>query len=116
MGDFPGLCKILHETTLLVTSMEPHGIPVVHTCLFRTFVGSGLSWLYFGWMMEAIGRRWSLMNLILHDGCQELILLNVGLPDDRRVILSMSVGRDPRPPEGSGRGLLSRPLVSALKL
>ena len=34
LGDFPGLCKILHETTLLVTRMEPHGILVVPTCLF----------------------------------------------------------------------------------
>ena len=31
--------------------MEPHGIPVVHTCLFPTFVGTGLSWLYFGWKL-----------------------------------------------------------------
>ena len=58
MGDFPGLCKILHETTLLGTRMEPHGMPVVPTCLFPTFVGTGLSWLYCMWMMEAIGRRW----------------------------------------------------------
>ena len=58
LGDFPGLCKILHETTLLVTRMEPHGIPVVHTCLFYRLVGTGLSWLYCMWMMEAIGRRW----------------------------------------------------------
>ena len=64
LGDFPGLCKILHETTLLVTSMEPHGIPVVHTCLFPTFVGSGLSWFYFVWRMDVIGRRWSLMSWI----------------------------------------------------
>ena len=66
------------------------------------------------------GSYWSTMVSDESDtsrwACQELILLNVGLPDDRRVILSMSVGRDPRPPEGSGRGLLSRPLVSALKL
>ena len=36
-----------------------HPPGIVHTCLFfPTFVGSGLSWLYFGWRMEAIGRRW----------------------------------------------------------
>ena len=64
---------------LLVTRMEPHGIPVVPTCLFPTLVGSGLSWLYFGWRMEAIGRRWSLMN-------------------DRSVILSMLVCRDVNTP------------------
>ena len=44
LGDFPGLCKILHETTLLVTSMEPHGIPVVHTCLFFMKGPVRLSW------------------------------------------------------------------------
>ena len=53
--------------------MEPHGIPVVHTCL--SFVGTGLSWLYCMWMMNGIGRRWSLMN-------------------DRSVILSMLVCPD----------------------
>ena len=30
----------LHETTPLC-GMEQHGIPVVHTCLFPTFVGTG---------------------------------------------------------------------------
>ena len=44
--------------------MEPHGIPVVPTCLFPTFVGTGLSWFYFVWMMDVIGRRWSLMSWI----------------------------------------------------
>ena len=52
LGDFPGLCKILHETTLLGC---PSCIPVF---FFPTFVGSGLSWLYCMWRMEAIGRRW----------------------------------------------------------
>ena len=45
--------------------MEPHGMPVVHTCLFPTFVGTGLSWLYCMWMMEAIGRRWYLILSML---------------------------------------------------
>ena len=49
LGDFPGLCKILHETTLLGC---PSCIPVF------SLVGTGLSWLYCTWMMEAIGRRW----------------------------------------------------------
>ena len=40
---------------------HPPGMPIVHTCLFPTFVGTGLSWLYCMWMMEAIGRRWSLI-------------------------------------------------------
>ena len=33
---------------------------------FSTFVGTGLSWLYFvcSWTMEAIGRRWSLLGWI----------------------------------------------------
>ena len=52
LGDFPGLCKILHETTLLGSC-----IPVFSP----TFVGTGLSWLYCMWRMEAIGRRWSLI-------------------------------------------------------
>ena len=39
-----------------------HPPGIVHTCLFfPTFVGTGLSWLYFRWRMEAIGRRWSLI-------------------------------------------------------
>ena len=39
-----------------------HPPGIVHTCLFfPTFVGSGLSWLYCMWRMEAIGRRWSLI-------------------------------------------------------
>ena len=68
LGDFPGLCKILHETTLLVYRMEPHGIPVVHTCLVSRFVGSGLSWFYFmlvderDWLTMVSGG----MDLILH--------------------------------------------------
>ena len=44
-----------------------------------SFEEQGLSWLYFGWRMEAIGRRWSLM-------------------DDRSVILSMLVCRDVNTP------------------
>ena len=39
-----------------------HPPGIVPTCLFfPTFVGTGLSWLYFGWRMDAIGRRWSLI-------------------------------------------------------
>ena len=45
--------------------MEPHGIPVVHTCLLPTLVGTGLVLLHvFWWMMEAIGRRWYLVGWI----------------------------------------------------
>ena len=68
-GDFPGLCKILHETTPLCR-MEPYGIPVVHTCLLSTFVGTGLRWFYFVFLVDD-GSYWSTMvsgglDLILH--------------------------------------------------
>ena len=41
--------------------MEPHGIPVVHTCRLPTFVGTGLSWFYFMFFGE-----WS--KLLIDDG------------------------------------------------
>ena len=78
---------------------HPPGMPVVHTCLFPTFVGTGLSWLYCMWRMEAIGRRWSLM-------------------DDRSVILSMLVCRDVNTPRvqavGCCQDLWSQPSSSEM--
>ena len=55
---FLGFARSCTKPPILVTRMEPHGMPVVLTCLFLTLVGTGLSWLYCMWMMEAIGRRW----------------------------------------------------------
>ena len=55
---------------------------------FFTFVGTGLSWRYCMWRMEAIGRRWDSFN--------------VGLPGPAAA------------PRGSGRGLLSRSRGSPL--
>ena len=107
MGDFPGLCKILHETTLLGTRREVHGMPCraylsfFYFCRYR-FVLAVL------WV-EAIGRRWSLMDLILHDGSDGIF--NVGLPVDKSVILSMSVGRDPRHPRVQAVGYCDRKRV-----
>ena len=45
------------------SGMEPHGMPVVHTCLLPTLVGTGLVHVFW-WMMEAIGRRWYLVGWI----------------------------------------------------
>ena len=44
LGDFPGLCKILHETTLV-------GFRSCIPVFSPSFVGPGLSWLYFGWQL-----------------------------------------------------------------
>ena len=86
LGDFPGLCKILHETTPLVGNPmgSPSCIPVFfYFCRYR-----------FGtrWLVDD-GSYWSTM------GCDSF---NVGLPGPAAA------------PRGSGRGLLSRPLVSPL--
>ena len=53
-----------------------HPPGIVPTCLFPTFVGSGLSWLYCMWRMEAIGRRWSLIVSLL--GGRELQCWSAG--------------------------------------
>ena len=53
-GDFPGLCKILHKTTLLVWNHMgfPSCIPVF------SFEGSGLCWLYFVWKLLVDDGLW----------------------------------------------------------
>ena len=73
---------------------EPHEEARRAYLSFSTFVGTGLSWLFCMWMMEAIGRRWYLVDLISSPWvCRELVL-NVGLPVDGNVILSMLVCLD----------------------
>ena len=87
LGDFPGLCKILHETTPFVWNHmgSPSCIPVFfYFCRYR-FVLAVLH--------VDDGSYWSTM------GCDSF---NVGLPGPAAA------------PRGSGRGLLSRPLVSPL--
>ena len=88
-GDFPGLCKFLHETTPLGSYGTTWDARRAYLS-FSTFVGTGLSGLTFVWTVEAIGRRWSLvgLDLILHCWSAGTSCARV-----------------------SGRGLLLRPLV-----
>ena len=58
LGDFPGLCKILHETTLV-------GFRSCIPVFSPRFVGSGLSWLYFGWKLLVDDGIWLGLFVIL---------------------------------------------------
>ena len=109
LGDFPGLCKILYETT------HPG---IVHTCLFPYFcryrfvlavlhVEDGSYWSTMVSDCSLLGGR----DLILHNGSARIF--NVGLPD---VCDSFNVSRPWVTVTRKESDLLSRPLVSALKL
>ena len=60
--DFPGLCKILHETTPLGWYGTTWDARRAYLS-FPTLVGTGLVHVFW-WMMEAIGRRWYLVGWI----------------------------------------------------
>ena len=114
LGDFPGLCKILHETTLLGC---PSCIPVFFPYFCRVRFVLAVLWVEDGSYWSTMVSDCSLLggrDLILHNGSAESSFFNVGLPDDRSD--SFNVSQPWVPVTRKESDLLSRPLVSALKL